>query len=127
MNIEQFEKIQLALDVLRLLPKEVNPRIGGSCALFFYGEVEDFDDIDIIVDTLTDVDLDFSQLPLKHPSKRLNETKRYIIGKCKVDIHESIMPKSKGILEPKENIYCCQKILKRYFKEVFDENVDKWD
>lgn len=126
MEKQQLEKVQLALELLNELPKEVNPRIGGSCALFMYGDVDNFDDIDIIVDSLVGVDLDYERLPLKHPH-RLNGTKSYKVGDFKVDLHESIMPKAKGILEPKENILCCQKVLKRFVKIVYDEDMIKWN
>lgn len=126
MTKEQLEKIQLAIEVLRMLPESVNPRIGGSCALFMYGDVDNFDDIDILVDSLSGVDLEYELLPLKHPY-RLNGTKSYKAGKYKVDIHESIMPKASGILEPKENILCSRKLLKRFFYIVYKEEVTKWD
>lgn len=126
MTKEQLEKVQLALDILNKLPKEVNPRIGGSCALFMYGDVDNFNDIDIIVDSLVGVDLEYERLPLKH-SYRLNGTKSYKVGNYKVELHESIMPKASGILEPKENIICCQRILKRFFYIVYKEEVNKWN
>lgn len=126
MTKEQLEKVQLALEILNKLPKEVNPRIGGSCALFMYGDVDNFDDIDIIVDTLVGVDLEYERLSLKHPY-RLNGTKSYKVGDYKVELHESIMPKASGILEPKENIFCCRKILKKFFEIVYNEKITKWN
>lgn len=38
-------------EIINLLPAKANPRIGGSCALYFYGEVESYRDVDIIVDS----------------------------------------------------------------------------
>lgn len=126
MTKEQSEKVKLALDILNELPKEVNPRIGGSCALFMYGDVDNFDDIDILVDTLVGVDLEYERLSLGRPY-RLNRTKKYKVGDYKVELHESIMPKASGILEPKENILCCRKILKKFFEIVYNEKITKWD
>ena len=95
--------------------------------MFCYGKANDFNDIDILVDSLMDVDLPYPRLPLKRPTDRLNKTKKYEVDNYIVEIHESVMPKAIGLLEPEENILCCRQILKKFCKSVYNENITKWD
>lgn len=76
-------------EILNMLPKEVNPRIGGSCALYFYGAVDTYRDVDIIVDSIDDIDLPFPKIEFIHP-KRLNKGIKYCIDGQEVDILEKL-------------------------------------
>ena len=49
-------------EILNMIPKEVNPRIGGSCALYFYGAVDTYRDVDIIVDSIDGINLPFPKI-----------------------------------------------------------------
>lgn len=76
-------------EIIDLLPAKVNPRIGGSCALYFYGEVESYRDVDIIVDSIDDIDLPYPKIEFIH-KKRLNRGIKYCIDGQEVDILESL-------------------------------------
>lgn len=76
-------------EIINLLPTEVNPRIGGSCALYFYGEVESYRDVDIIVDSIDNIDLPYPKIEFIH-KKRLNRGIKYCIDGQEVDILESL-------------------------------------
>ena len=77
MNIEQKKKIDITINIMQQI-KNNNPRIGGSCCLFVLGLKEDFNDVDIIVDTIDGIQFDYPIIPLQH-SKRLNRTLKYNI------------------------------------------------
>ena len=76
-------------EIIDLIPKQANPRIGGSCALYFYGEVESYRDVDIIVDSKDDIDLPYPKIEFIH-KKRLNRGIKYCIDGQEVDILESL-------------------------------------
>lgn len=76
-------------EIINLLPTKANPRIGGSCALYFYGEVESYRDVDIIVDSIDDIDLPYPKIEFIH-KKRLNRGIKYCIDGQEVDILESL-------------------------------------
>lgn len=76
-------------EIINLLPTKANPRIGGSCALYFYGEVESYCDVDIIVDSIDDIDLPYPKIEFIH-KKRLNRGIKYCIDGQEVDILESL-------------------------------------
>lgn len=76
-------------EIINLLPAKANPRIGGSCALYFYGEVESYRDVDIIVDSIDDIDLPYPKIEFIH-KKRLNRGIKYCIDGQEVDILESL-------------------------------------
>ena len=76
-------------EIINLLPAKTNPRIGGSCALYFYGEVESYRDIDIIVDSIDGIDLPYPKIEFIH-KKRLNRGIKYCIDGQEVDILESL-------------------------------------
>lgn len=76
-------------EILNMLPKEVNPRIGGSCALYFYGIVDTYRDVDIIVDSIDGIDLPFPRIELNYP-KKLNKGIKYYIGSEEVNILEKL-------------------------------------
>lgn len=76
-------------EIINLLPTKVNPRIGGSCALYFYGKVEYYRDVDIIVDSIDGIDLPFPKIEFIH-KKRLNKGIKYCIDGQEVDILESL-------------------------------------
>lgn len=77
-------------EIIDLLPTKANPRIGGSCALYFYGEVESYRDVDIIVDSIDDIDLPYPKIEFIH-KKRLNRGIKYCIDGQEVDILESLI------------------------------------
>ena len=76
-------------EIINLLPTKANPRIGGSCALYFYGEVESYRDVDIIVDSIDGIDLPYPKIEFIH-KKRLNRGIKYCIDGQEVDILESL-------------------------------------
>ena len=73
-----------------MFPAKTNPRIGGSCALYFYGEVESYRDVDIIVDSIDGIDLPYPKIEFIH-KKRLNRGIKYCIDGQEVDILESLI------------------------------------
>ena len=77
-------------EIINLLPTKANPRIGGSCALYFYGEVESYRDVDIIVDSIDGIDLPYPKIEFIH-KKRLNRGIKYCIDGQEVDILESLI------------------------------------
>lgn len=77
-------------EIINLLPTKANPRIGGSCALYFYGEVESYRDVDIIVDSIDSIDLPYPKIEFIH-KKRLNRGIKYCIDGQEVDILESLI------------------------------------
>ena len=100
------EKINIALKIIN----EINsfddkymPKIGGSLALYYYGIVNNVNDID-------GINLPYNKIPLGH-SKRLNKTISYDVNGVKVDIIESLMPrKYNGNFEDVDNILYSKKI-----------------
>lgn len=76
-------------EIIDLLPAKANPRIGGSCALYFYGEVEFYRDVDIIVNSIDGIDLPYPKIEFIH-KKRLNRGIKYCIDGQEVDILESL-------------------------------------
>lgn len=77
-------------EIINLLPAKANPRIGGSCALYFYGEVESYRDVDIIVNSIDGIDLPYPKIEFIH-KKRLNRGIKYCIDGQEVDILESLI------------------------------------
>lgn len=77
-------------EIINLLPTKANPRIGGSCALYFYGEVESYRDVDIIVNSIDGIDLPYPKIEFIH-KKRLNRGIKYCIDGQEVDILESLI------------------------------------
>lgn len=77
-------------EIINLFPAKINPRIGGSCALYFYGEVESYRDVDIIVDSIDGIDLPYPKIEFIH-KKRLNRGIKYCIDGQEVDILESLI------------------------------------
>ena len=77
-------------EIIDLLPAKANPRIGGSCALYFYGEVEFYRDVDIIVNSIDGIDLPYPKIEFIH-KKRLNRGIKYCIDGQEVDILESLI------------------------------------
>lgn len=126
--MEIHDKLIVAYEVLRHIPKYYNPRIGGSLALYHYGLTDNVDDIDIIIDPnwLKGLTLPYEELPLVH-HKRLNDTKRYKVNGIVVDIHESLMPNnSVDKWKTIDNILYSRMLLKRFFDIVYNENIEKW-
>lgn len=118
------EKINIALKIIN----EINsfddkymPKIGGSLALYYYGIVNNVNDIDIIVNDIDGINLPYNKIPLVH-SKRLNKTISYDVNGVKVDIIESLMPrKYNGNFEDIDNILYSKKIIKRFINLVYNE------
>lgn len=78
-------------EIINMIPSECDPRLGGSCSLYFRGKVDSYNDIDIIVKkgTIDKVNLPFPKIELVH-KVRLNRTIKYCIDSRKVDIIESM-------------------------------------
>ena len=118
------EKINIALKIIN----EINsfddkcmPKIGGSLALYYYGIVNNVNDIDIIVNDIDGINLPYNKIPLVH-SKRLNKTISYDVNGVKVDIIESLMPrKYNGNFEDVDNILYSKKIIKRFINLVYNK------
>lgn len=79
--------------IISMLPDSARPRIGGSYNLYLRGLCETYRDIDIIVDSLDNVNLPYPKIELIH-LKRLNPTIKYCIKGREVDIIESLFPNS---------------------------------
>ena len=79
-------------EIIEIIPKECNPRIGGSYGLYLRGLVNSYRDIDIIIDknTLSLINLPFPKIEFIHNNKRLNKGIKYCINGREVDILESI-------------------------------------
>ena len=111
-------------EILNMIPKEVNPRIGGSCALYFYGAVDTYRDVDIIVDSIDDINLPFPKIEFIH-SKRLNKGIKYCIDGKEVDILEKISYVSTIVystisgltFEDKDEVYRTKKLIKDFIKK----------
>lgn len=118
------EKINIALKIIN----EINsfddkymPKIGGPLALYYYGIVNNVNDIDIIVNDIDGINLPYNKIPLVH-SKRLNKTISYDVNGVKVDIIESLMPrKYNGYFEDVDNILYSKKIIKRFINLVYNK------
>lgn len=116
-------------EIINMLPKEVNPRIGGSCALYFYGDVDTYRDVDIIVDSIDDVNLPFPKIEFVH-SKRLNKGIKYCIDGKEVDILEKLSYVSvivhstiSGLtFEDKDEVYRTKKLIKDFIKKHEEED-----
>ena len=112
-------------EIINLIPTKANPRIGGSCALYFYGEVESYRDVDIIVDSIDGIDLPYPKIEFIH-KKRLNRGIKYCIDGQKVDILESLIDTPHIIYSriselPFESIVNVYKT-KRLIKNFIDKN-----
>lgn len=116
-------------EIINMLPKEVNPRIGGSCALYFYGDVDTYRDVDIIVDSIDDINLPFPKIEFVH-SKRLNKGIKYCIDGKEVDILEKLSYVSvivhstiSGLtFEDKDEVYRTKKLIKDFIKKHEEED-----
>lgn len=112
-------------EIINMLPKKVNPRIGGSCALYFYGDVDTYRDVDIIVDSIEDINLPFPKIEFIHP-KRLNKGIKYCIDGKEVDILEKlsyvlviVYSTISGLtFEDKNEVYRTKKLIKDYIKNI---------
>lgn len=76
-------------EIISMIPKEAKPRIGGSCALYFYGKVDTYRDVDIIVDSIDGIDLPFPKIEFIHKN-RLNKGIKYCIDGQEVDVLERL-------------------------------------
>lgn len=112
-------------EIINMLPKEVNPRIGGSCALYFYGDVDTYRDVDIIVDSIESINLPFPKIEFIH-SKRLNKGIKYCIDGKEVDIleklsHVSVIVHStiSGLpFEDINEVYRTKKLIKDFINKI---------
>ena len=80
-------------EVIKMLPQEISPRLGGSLNLYLRGEVDRYRDIDIIVDDISKVDLPFPKIELVH-KERLNPTIKYCVDGREIDVIESLFSKT---------------------------------
>ena len=123
MNIEQKKKIDIAVSIMQQI-KDNNPRIGGSCCLFVLGLKDDFNDVDIIVDTIDGIQLDYPIIPLQHP-KRLNRTIKYDINGIEIDISESLFKENDTFMkndiqfELPSRVIKARKLIDDYIKENY--------
>ena len=123
MNIEQKKKFDTAINIMRQI-KNNNPRIGGSCCLFVLGLKDDFNDIDIIVDTIDGIQFDYPIIPLQHP-KRLNRTIKYDIDGIEIDISESLFKENDTFIkydiqfELPSRVIKARKLIDDYIKENY--------
>ena len=116
-------------EIINMLPKKINPRIGGSCTIYFYGDVDTYRDVDIIVDSIDDVNLPFPKIEFIH-SKRLNKGIKYCIDSKEVDILEKISYVSTIVystisgltFEDKDEVYRTKKLIKDFIKKHEEEN-----
>lgn len=79
-------------EIVKMIPKECSPRLGGSCSLYFRGLVDSYRDIDIIINkgTLDKINLLFPKIELQHEG--INKRIKYCIDGREVDILESLFP-----------------------------------
>ena len=104
--------------------KNNNPRIGGSCCLFVLGLKDDFNDVDIIVDTIDGIQFDYPIIPLQHP-KRLNRTIKYEINGIEIDISESLFKENDTFMkydiqfELPNRVIKARKLIDDYIKENY--------
>lgn len=123
MNIEQKKKIDIAVSIMQQI-KDNNPRIGGSCCLFVLGLKDDFNDVDIIVDTIDGIQFDYPLIPLQHP-KRLNRTIKYDINGIEIDISESLFKENDTFMkndiqfELPSRVIKARKLIDDYIKENY--------
>ena len=117
-------------EIINLLPKEINPRIGGSCALYFYGEVDTYRDVDIIVDSIDNVNLPFPKIEFIHPN-RLNRGIKYCIDGQEVDILERLTTVSVIVhstisslpFEELREVHRTKELINNFIKKNKDENL----
>ena len=78
-------------EIIEMIPKECNLRLGGSYGLYFRNIADSYRDIDIIIDknTISLINLPFPKIEFIH-NKRLNACVKYCIDGKEVDILESI-------------------------------------
>lgn len=123
MNVEQKKKFDIAINIMQQI-KNNNPRIGGSCCLFVLGLKDDFNDIDIIVDTIDGIQFDYPIIPLQHP-KRLNRTIKYDIDGIEIDISESLFKENDTFMkydiqfELPNRVIKARKLIDDYIKENY--------
>ncbi|MGM9530848.1 hypothetical protein [Intestinibacter sp.] len=113
-------------EIIQLLPKDCNPRLGGSYNLYLRGLVDSFRDIDIIIDkgTIDKVNLPFPKIESFH-GKGLNKRIKYCINGREVDILESINP-ADSIFNPimeiwfesANNVIKAKEKINNYLKEL---------
>ena len=113
-------------EIINSIPKECNPRIGGSCNLFYRGLVDHYRDVDIIIDkgTINKVNLPFHKIESLH-GEGLNKRIKYCINGREVNILESICPKlelEKSLMgiyfEPEGNVYLAKRLIVEYLESL---------
>lgn len=129
MTKEQANKLKIAKNIIdKIISK--NPRIGGSCGLFLQDKVNDFRDVDIIVDNINDIDLPYKKIPLIH-TKRLNKTLKYNIDDVEIDIIEGFNKDEKIIDYNGINVCLYESIINaknkiiNFLKNEYDKGTSK--
>lgn len=115
-------------EIINMLPKEVNPRIRGSCALYFYRDADTYRDVDIIVDSIENINLPFPKIEFIH-SKRLNKGIKYCIDGKEVNILEKLSYVSvivhstiSGLtFEDKDEVYRTKKLINDFINNKHEE------
>lgn len=113
-------------EIINSIPKECNPRLGGSCNLYFRGMVNSYRDVDIVIDknTIDKINLPYHRIESLH-GKGLNKRIKYCINGREVDILESICPITKlemsliGVyFESVDNVLYAKKQIEEYLKSL---------
>ncbi|MBO5080372.1 MAG: hypothetical protein J6B82_05770 [Bacteroidaceae bacterium] len=120
-------KIEILNNVWNLIESD-SKRIGGTCGLYLHGVVDEFRDIDIIVDSIDSISLNFPTIPFNH-KKRLNKGLKYNVDGLEVDVLETIVSSKPeewktihGLrCESVDAIMVARKTLNDFLKEVYQE------
>lgn len=116
------------VEIVKTIPKECSPRLGGSCSLYFRGLVDSYRDVDIIINkgTLDKINLPFPKIELQHEG--INKRIKYCIDGREVDILESLFyvtrieKSTMGIyFEVVEDVLEAKKMIDNYLE--YDKNI----
>lgn len=112
--------------IIRSIPKECNPRLGGFCNLYFRGLVDSYRNIDIIVNknTIDKVNLPYPRIE-SYPGEGWSKRIKYCINSREVVILENVCPITKlemsllGIyFETEDNVLYAERLREEYIESL---------
>ena len=113
-------------EIIKSIPKECNPRLGGFCNLYFRGIVDSYRNVDIIINknTIDKINLPYPRIESFH-GEGISKRIKYCIKGREVIILENICPITKlemsllGIyFESEDNVLYAERQREEYIESL---------